>query len=85
MQPFVTSRTPLSLYQASVSTDLKVLLVQGGWGARHRLNQIGIHEGDLIQVRWKAPFGGPLVIENLGVQVAIGKQLAEKVQVEVLP
>jgi Fe2+ transport system protein FeoA len=45
---------------------------------------MGIHTGDQVRVLYKAPFGGPLVIENQGTQVAIGKQLAEKVQVEVL-
>jgi len=32
----------------------------------------------------RAPFGGPLVIDNRGTHVAVGKQLAKKIKVEVL-
>jgi Fe2+ transport system protein FeoA len=46
---------------------------------------MGIHAGDRIRVLRRAPFGGPLVIDNRGTQVAVGKQLAEKIRVEVLP
>lgn len=81
----MASRAPLNLYQADTSTALKVLLIQGGWETRHSFNEMGIHSGDLVRIVRRAPFGGPLVIENQGTQVAIGKQLAEKVQVEVLP
>lgn len=85
MRTLVTSHAPLNLYQAETSTALKVLLIQGGWETRRYFNEMGIHSGDQVRVLRKAPFGGPLVIENQGTQVAIGKQLAEKVQVEVLP
>jgi ferrous iron transport protein A len=85
MQTLVTSHAPLNLYQAGTSTALKVLLIQGGWETRRCFNEMGIHSGDQVRVLRKAPFGGPLVIENQGTQVAIGKQLAEKVQVKVLP
>ena len=80
----MTSRAPLNLYQVDTSTALKVLLIQGDWETRHFFSEMGIHSGDQVRVLCKAPFGGPLVIENQGTQVAIGKQLAEKVQVEVL-
>ncbi len=74
-----------SLYQAEGNACLKVLSIVGGWETRRSFNQMGIHAGDEVRVVAKAPFGGPLVVENHGMQVAIGKQLAEKVQVEVLP
>jgi len=46
---------------------------------------MGIQPGDRVRVLRRAPFGGPLVIDNKGTRVAVGKQLAEKIRVEVLP
>ena len=77
--------TALSLYQAEGHAALLVLEILGGWETRHSFNQMGIHTGDRIRVLRRAPFGGPLVIDNRGMQVAVGMQLAEKIRVEVLP
>lgn len=74
-----------NLYQVRDHTSLRILLISGGWVVRRSFNQLGIHAGDCVQVVRRAPFGGPLVIESRGTQVAIGKQLAEKVRVELLP
>jgi Fe2+ transport system protein FeoA len=87
----VTMRTrakfdpPLTLYQAESNATLKILLISGDWTVRRSFNQMGVHTGDRIRILFKAPFGGPLVIENHGTRVAVGKQLAENVRVEVLP
>ena len=77
--------SPLNLYEAEGQASLKVLRILGGWETRRSFNQIGIHAGDRIRVLRRAPFGGPLVIDNRGTHVAVGKQLAEKIKVEVLP
>jgi len=77
--------SPLSLYEVEGQASLKVLAILGGWETRRSFNQMGIHAGDRIRVLRRAPFGGPLVIDNRGTQVAVGKQLAEKIRVEVLP
>ena len=74
-----------SLYEADRQANLKILSILGGWEIRRSFNQIGIHAGDRIRVVCRAPFGGPLVIDNRGTQVAVGKQLAQKIKVEVLP
>jgi len=75
----------LSLYDAERLSSLKILTILGGWEIRRSFNQIGIHAGDRVRVVARAPFGGPLVIDNRGTQVAVSKQLAEKIKVEVLP
>ena len=77
--------SPLNLYEAEGQSYLKIRSILGGWEIRRSFNQIGIHTGDRIKVVCRAPFGGPLVIDNRGTQVAVGKQLAEKIKVEVLP
>ena len=74
----------MNLYQARNYSLLLITVISGGWGVRRNLNELGLHVGDEISVIRKAPFGGPLVIENRGQQVAIGKRLAEKIGVEVL-
>jgi len=75
----------LSLYEAERQSYLTIRTILDGWEIRRSFNQIGIHAGDRIRVVCRAPFGGPLVIENRGTQVAVSKQLAEKIKVEVLP
>jgi Fe2+ transport system protein FeoA len=75
----------LNLYEAEGQPYVRVLAILGGWGIRRSFNQMGVHAGDRIRVVRRAPFGGPLVIDNRGTQVAVSKQLAEKIKVEVLP
>jgi Fe2+ transport system protein FeoA len=76
--------SPLNLYQANGNALLRVLLISGDWRTRRSFNELGIHAGEQVRVLSRAPFGGPLVIEYRGTRVAVGKQLAEKVRVEVL-
>lgn len=61
---------------------MRISVISGGWGVRRNLNQLGLHVGDEVSVIHKAPFGGPLVVESRGNRVAIGKQLAQKINVE---
>jgi Fe2+ transport system protein FeoA len=77
--------SPVNLYEAEDQAYLEIRSILGGWETRRSFNQIGIHAGDRIRVVCRAPFGGPLVIDNRGTQVAVSKQLAEKIKVEVLP
>ncbi len=77
--------TPMNLYQARNLSELRISLISGGWGVRRNLNQLGLHVGDKVSVIRKAPFGGPLVVESRGHRLAIGRRLAEKIGVDVLP
>ena len=77
--------SPMNLYEAGDDAELRILLITGGWEVRRSFNQIGIQPGDRIRVLRRAPFGGPLMIDNQGTRVAVGKQLAEQIRVEVLP
>lgn len=74
----------MNLYQARNLHALRISLISGGWGVRRNLNQLGLHVGDEVSIIHKAPFGGPLVVENRGHRVAIGRRLAEKIGVEAL-
>ena len=75
----------MNLYQARNLAELRISLISGGWGVRRNLNQLGLHVGDKVSVIRKAPFGGPLVVESRGHRLAIGRRLAEKIGVDVLP
>jgi Fe2+ transport system protein FeoA len=77
--------SPINLYEADAHATLRILLITGGWEVRRSFNQMGIHPGDRVRVLRRAPFGGPLMIDSRGTRVAVGKQLAEKIRVEVLP
>jgi Fe2+ transport system protein FeoA len=77
--------SPINLYEADDHAELRILLITGGWEVRRSFNQLGIQPGDCVRVLRRAPFGGPLMIDNHGSQVAVGKQMAEKIRVEVLP
>jgi Fe2+ transport system protein FeoA len=74
----------MNLYQARNLSALRISLISGGWVVRRNLNELGLHVGDELSVVRKAPFGGPMVVENRGNRVAIGRRLAEKIGVEVL-
>jgi len=49
---------------------------------REQLKQMGIFAGDLVMVKRRVPFGGALLIEHRGTQLALSKILAEQILVE---
>jgi ferrous iron transport protein A len=60
----------------------RVLLILGGMGVRQHLSSIGIHVGDTVLVKRHAVWGGPVLIEVHGSEVALGRGFASKIQVE---
>ncbi len=82
MHRIAGSTSKLSLYEAEDSADLRILLITGGGQVRRSFSQMGIQTGDRVRVLRRAPFGRPVMVDNQGAHVAIGKQLAEKVRVE---
>ena len=57
--------------------------IVGGMGVRLRLEQMGIHPGDVIHVKRKGVLRGPILIEMNGVEVALGRGIASRILVEV--
>ena len=70
------------LDQMSENKKARVLDIQGGWGIRRRLGQMGIHPGDIITMLRFGALGGPLLIEVHGFQVALGRRIASRITVE---
>jgi len=63
------------------SKKVIVQKIDGGWGSRQRLNQMGIHVGDTILVKRGGILGGPIHIQIHGMEVALGRGMARKVVV----
>jgi ferrous iron transport protein A len=72
--------TPLD--EIEENKKAKVIDIQGGWGEKRRLNQMGIHPGDMVTVVRYGALGGPMVIEVHGFQLALGRGVASQVFVE---
>jgi len=72
----------MTLDKLEKGDNLKVLAINGGIGVRQHLNKLGIHIGDTIKVIQFAPFHGPLVIKIHGSEVALGRGVASKIEVE---
>lgn len=71
-----------SLDQVEENKKARVIDVQGGWGIRRRLGQMGIHPGDEVTVIRYGVLAGPILIEVHGFQVALGRRIASRILVE---
>ena len=49
---------------------------------RQSLSQLGIQIGDVVLVQRHVAYGGPVLIEHRGTQVALGRNLAKRIRVE---
>ena len=75
----------LSLYQAASGQHVEVLQIIAGQTATRQLAQLGIRAGSNLAIQRCAPLGGPILVESAGSTVAIGRGLARKVSVKILP
>jgi ferrous iron transport protein A len=72
----------MSLDNSIVNQKVKVCDICGGWGIRQRLNQLGVHVGDIVMVKRSGMLGGPILIHVHDTDVAIGRGMARKILVE---
>ncbi|MGB9700055.1 MAG: FeoA family protein [Thermodesulfobacteriota bacterium] len=70
------------LDQVDENKKVRIIDVQGGWGVRRRLSQMGIHPGDIVTLLKYGAFAGPVLIEVHGFQVALGRNIASRIIVE---
>jgi Fe2+ transport system protein FeoA len=73
--------TETTLSRARKGEHVEVVRLEGGWGIRQRLNQIGVYEGDVLLVKRRAVFGGPIVVEAHGTETAIGRGMARHIAI----
>lgn len=62
--------------------SVEIVQISGGKSARKTLSQLGISIGSRVSVQRNAPFSGPLLIENDGTTVAIGRGIASRILVK---
>ena len=59
-----------------------VISISGGGGLDIKLRSIGLMPGDYARVIRHAPFGGPILLEINGREIALGQGIARKIEVE---
>ena len=64
--------------------EVRITNITGGFRFQQRLQSMGIHDGQIIKIKSKQPFRGPLTIEVCGSQMTIGRGMANKIQVELI-
>ena len=74
----------MTLDHLPARTPARIVSIQGGHGIQDRLGQMGIHVGDRVSVDSRGAFRGPVLMKVHGAQVAVGRGVARRVQVEIL-
>jgi ferrous iron transport protein A len=69
-----------TLDQAPENREAEVVEVTGGWGVRQRVGQMGIRPGARLIVKRGASWGGPVLVEIGGTDLALGRTLAKKIR-----
>ncbi len=76
------SGTTKALNEATAGRRGRVVAIDGGRQVRQKLNTMGVHVGDLIQITRSGIMKGPIIMSVHGVEIAIGRGMADKVLVE---
>lgn len=71
--------SPHALAGASIGQPVRLLAVRGEHKVVHRLAELGLTPGVTLTVVQAA--GGPLLVAVRGARVAIGRELAEQIEV----
>ena len=74
----------MTLHRIPEGTLIRILEVSGGHNLRRSLSQLGIQIGDIVHVQRHVHYGGPVLIEHWGTQVALGSSLAKRIRVELV-
>ncbi len=72
----------MSLLEVEKDRTVRLLAFDGGAGLGSKLAQYGLYPGDLARVIRLAPIGGPVLIETGGREIALGRRIAARIQVE---
>ena len=74
----------INLLQAPPDSALKIIGIAGGENVRRRLFSLGFNIGDRIALTGRSILRGPVLVRNLdlGVTVAVGRGVAQKIMIE---
>jgi len=71
----------MRLIDAPNGQKLTIRSIAGGKGVDAKLRQLSLMPGDTIEVVKRAPLRGPILVEESGRQVALGRGVAAMVEV----
>jgi Fe2+ transport system protein FeoA len=74
----------MTLQGIPAGTLIRILEVSAARHLRRTLSQLGIQIGEVVHVQRHVPYGGPVLIEHWGTQVALGRSLAKRIRVELV-
>ena len=63
-------------------TQVRISSFEGGFGYMAKLNRFGLYPGDLARVVRQGSFNGPVLLEVRGMEIALGRGIAERILVE---
>ena len=73
----------MTLLQAPLNTQVKFFSIGDTPSLMVKLNQYGLYQGDSLRVVRAAPLGGPLLVRVNGREIALGREIANKIIVEI--
>ena len=73
----------MKLLHVPLNTQVKFFSVENVPTLLAKLNQHGLYQGDSLRVVRTAPLGGPLLVQVNGREIALGREIAEKIIVEI--
>ncbi len=72
-----------TLNQLHVGQTATIVAFSGGWGLRQRLQQVGLHVGDLVRLKRNAVMGGPLLLTIHEADIALSRGMAAHIFIQV--
>ncbi|HPN33243.1 MAG TPA: FeoA family protein [bacterium] len=72
-----------TLNQLKVGQAATIVAFSGGWGLRQRLQQVGLHVGDIVRLKRNAVLGGPLLLTVNQADIALSRCMAAHIFVRV--
>jgi len=72
----------MQLLDVENGKSVYILHFDGGIWLEDKLRQLGLLPGSSVRMLRQAPWGGPIMIEVDGREIAIGKGVASKIYVE---
>jgi ferrous iron transport protein A len=73
----------MKLLNAPLNTQVKLFSTEDVPSLMTKLNQYGLYQGDSLRVVRVAPLGGPLLVQVNGREIALGREIADKIVVEI--
>ena len=74
--------TNTRLIDSKQGDEVRIASFEGGPRFHEKFSQYGLFPGDKARVVRIAPFGGPMLLEIGGREIALGKSIAARILVE---